>query len=95
MAPVSVELFQNHPNPFNPSTTIGYSVPCLTRVTMCIYSSAGELVRTLVDCNMPAGVQRVTWDGTNNAGAPVASGVYVYRLRVGKIMQSKKMLLLK
>jgi flagellar hook assembly protein FlgD len=62
---------------------------------LCVYAPSGELVRKLVDRNMPAGLQEIMWDGTNVAGNPVASGVYVYRLTVGKLTLSKKMILLK
>jgi hypothetical protein len=95
LAAMSVELFQNRPNPFNPVTTIRYTVQRPSQVALCVYAPSGELVRKLVDRNMPAGLQEIMWDGTNVAGNPVASGVYVYRLTVGKLTLSKKMILLK
>lgn len=75
-------LRQNHPNPFNPMTTIRYSIERAGRVRLVVYDVAGALVRTLVDGEQapaPGGFS-VVWDGANNAGAPVASGVYFYRL---------------
>jgi len=91
----TAQLFQNSPNPFNPTTTIRYTVPRASRVTLRIYTPAGQLVRTLVDATLSPGVKHATWDGTNNKGNPVASGVYVYRLQAGKESLSKKMTLLK
>ena len=90
-----MELFQNHPNPFNPSTTIRYTIPVASRVTLYVYSAVGQLVRKLVDQRFSAGARDVTWDGKNDAGNPVASGVYIYHLRAGKLTLSKKMTLLK
>jgi hypothetical protein len=92
--PPALTLFQNHPNPFNPSTTIRYKVPHASRVTVSVYSPSGQLIRTPIDASVPAGMGEVMWDGKNNEGVPVASGVYFYRLRTGKATLSKKMLLL-
>lgn len=88
-------LEQNHPNPFNPNTVIGYEIPAAGRVTLGIYDVRGARVRVLVNESRPAGPQRVTWDGRDDSGAAVASGVYVYRLRYGDELLSKKLLLLK
>jgi hypothetical protein len=93
--PVGRELFQNYPNPFNPQTTIRYNLTDPARVTLRVYSPSGRLVRTLVDGWRGAGTWSVEWDGTNNAGARVASGVYFYQLRAGPATQTKKMTLLK
>ena len=93
--PLAMQLFQNRPNPFNPVTSIRYTVPAASHITLRVYSPSGQLVRTLIDEKQPAGTWEVTWDGTNNAGNPVASGVYVYRLRAGNVTRSKKMTLLK
>ena len=87
--------FPDRPNPFNPVTSIRYTVQSASHVTLDVYSPVGQLVRTLVDGYVSAGDWEVTWDGTNNAGIPQASGVYLYRLRVGGLTQSKKMILLK
>ncbi len=97
-APVAKVSFlaQNTPNPFNPTTTISYSLASAGRVTLRIYDVAGRLVRTLVDDDhAPAGSREATWDGRDNSGATVASGVYFYRLEAGSFVSTKKMLLLK
>jgi hypothetical protein len=94
-APLKLSLSQNLPNPFNPTTTIRYTVPSRSDVTLHVYSVSGQRVRTLVDGPVPAGVGQVTWDGTDDAGNPVASGVYVYELRAGNPVLVKKMTLLK
>jgi hypothetical protein len=92
---LALRLAQNHPNPFNPSTLISYTVPSRAHVTLRIYSTSGALVRTLIDEQSPAGTREVTWDGTSDAGESVASGVYIYRLRAGPGSRSHKMTLLK
>jgi M6 family metalloprotease-like protein len=88
----------NHPNPFNPATTISYSIKDPGRVTLRVYNAAGQLVRTLVDdVQAPrAGGFSVVWDGRNDMGAPVSSGVYMYKLTAAQEFQSvKKLVLLK
>jgi len=79
----SYELEQNYPNPFNPSTVISFQLPVVSEVTLEIYNSNGQLVRTLVAGEKPAGRYSVLWDGKNDAGARVASGVYVGVLKAG------------
>jgi hypothetical protein len=93
--PAMMHLAQNVPNPFNPMTTIAYSIPRATHVRLQIYDLAGRHVRTLVDEHLSAGEHHVQWDGKDSAGDQVASGVYVYELRAGEIVQTKRMLLLK
>ena len=88
-------LHQNHPNPFNPSTTISFSLCDRGAVSLVIYDVAGRLVNVLVDDVMDAGTHDVTWDGRGNAGRTVASGVYFYRLRVGEFTDTRKMVLLR
>ena len=89
-------LHQNHPNPFNPTTNIEYEVPAGgNRVTLRIYNSAGQLVRTLVDESQGPGPRNARWDGKGASGEPVASGVYFYRLKVGQAEASRQMVLLK
>lgn len=88
-------LEQNQPNPFNPSTTIRFTLPSRGAATLAIYDTEGRLVRMLLDDVVPAGTTAVQWDGRNNAGATVTSGVYFYRLTSGKFTASRKMLLLK
>ncbi len=89
------ELGPNAPNPFNPVTTIAFGADRAGRVSLRIYSAQGALVRTLVDKQMPAGQYRVRWDGRNDAGKSVASGVYLYQLSTAGKHLTRKMSLLK
>jgi len=88
-------LAQNYPNPFNPQTTIAFSIAQRTDVRLAIYDVNGALVRTLANESRAPGAYRLTWDGRNDNGASVASGVYFYRLTAGSFTQTKKMVLLK
>jgi YVTN family beta-propeller protein len=88
-------LEQNVPNPFNPTTTIKYSIAEDADVSLVVYDVAGRQVRTLVNQRQRADVHRVTWDGLNDQGTRVASGMYFYKLVAGKFTQTKKMMLLK
>jgi YVTN family beta-propeller protein len=88
-------LAQNQPNPFNPVTTIRFTVPEDSEVNLTVYDVAGRRVKTLVKGHHKADFYRVNWDGTNNNGSRVASGVYFYRLTAGKNVMSKKMVLLR
>jgi len=92
---LTASLRQNIPNPFNPTTTIRFVVPEQGNVTITVYGPDGQKVRTLVDQSYSPGEQSAAWDGTDENGKRVASGVYYYRMRIGKITQSKKMLLIK
>jgi hypothetical protein len=91
----SVSLAQNTPNPFNPTTTISFTLPERELVTLAIYDVSGQLVRTLVNNVREYGKNLVTWDGRDDAGVAVGSGVYFYRLTAGKFSESKKMVMLK
>ena len=93
--PNTFRLFDNFPNPFNPTTLIRFQVPGTSHVQLKIYNSLGQEVRTLVNRNQAAGTQSVVWDGRNNAGNSVASGIYYYRLQAGNFVQVKKMMLLR
>jgi hypothetical protein len=90
-----VLLEQNIPNPFNPTTMIRYTLPARTSIRLSIFDTHGRLVRTLVDGVADAGVHSATWDGRDDDGASVSSGIYFYRLRVDSRVESRKMLLLK
>jgi len=92
---LKIELSQNNPNPFNPTTTIGYTVPVQGKVSLKIYDVSGRYVTTLVDDARGVGRYSATWNGVNSTGDPVGSGVYFYRLNVGNEMLTKKMVLLK
>jgi M6 family metalloprotease-like protein len=88
-------LERNIPNPFNPTTTIGFSLAERSAVSLEVFDVSGRLVRTLVAAALPAGHQERVWDGRDNRGAPVGSGVYICRLRAGGRQQTGKLLLLK
>lgn len=88
-------LGQNFPNPFNPKTTIEYSLPTRTRAAMAIYDSEGKLVVRMDQGMREAGTHRVEWDGRDAAGATVGSGVYFYRLEGVAGVAPRKMVLLK
>jgi hypothetical protein len=92
---LAVELAQNHPNPFNPTTTIGYTVPSRTDVVLQIFDVTGRYVATIVNEARDAGRHSATWNGLSAQGEQVGSGVYFYRLTVGKESLTKKMVLLK
>lgn len=90
------QLVGNAPNPFNPSTRILYDLPADgAAVILSIHDLGGRLVRTLVDATEAGGRQAAEWDGRDDAGRPVAGGVYVYRLTAGDHSESRKMVLLK
>jgi len=96
--PVTVgSLSQNYPNPFNPTTTITYLVPegGMRRVRLVVYDVRGARVRTLVDTEVRGGKYTVEWDGRNDRGQAVGSGVYFYRLTGKSFTRTKKMMLLK
>jgi len=95
--PKSFSLAQNVPNPFNPTTTISYSVPegKAVNVLLKVFDTRGILVRTLVAGLREPGVYNVFWDGTDNNGRSLASGVYFYRLQAGDYAPTRKMVLLK
>jgi hypothetical protein len=86
---------QNYPNPFNPATTISFNLVNREHVQLSIYTPEGKLVTRLVNEVLEAGLNQVPWDGTDAAGRPVSSGIYLYRLETGKASISKKMLLIK
>lgn len=89
------QLFQNAPNPFNPATVIEFMVAEAGPVRLEIYDLRGTHVRTLVAEDLPVGLHQVSWDGRDDAGRGVASGVYCYRLRAGRFGAVRKMMLLK
>ncbi len=91
----SFELAQNYPNPFNPSTTIRYTLSESGKVSLKIYNTLGQEVRALVNAAQNAGQQTVKWDGKNNSGQAVGSGVYLYRLECGKFSKTHKMMLVR
>jgi hypothetical protein len=88
-------LAQNYPNPFNPQTHIVYQLSRAGQVTLTVYNVMGQAVCRLVDGSQGAGEHTVTWHGLDDAGRPVASGIYFYQLAAGEFVETRKMLLLK
>ncbi len=95
VTPKAYRLAQNYPNPFNPSTTIKFGMKAKGLVTVRIYDVAGRLVRTLVNEVKDAGAYSAVWDGRNNLGANVASGIYFYRMETAGFQATKKLVLLR
>ncbi len=90
-------LEQNYPNPFNPTTTIRFDVgsPGDRDISLTVFDVLGRHVRTLVDASLSPGAYSYAWDGRDGAGRPAASGIYLYRLRVGERTATRSMALLK
>lgn len=88
-------LSQNFPNPFNPATTLKYDLPEASHVTLTIYDITGRTVKILVNSHQEAGYKSIRWDGTNDRGEPVSAGMYLYRIRAGQYVETKKMVMLK
>ena len=82
-------------NPFNPATTITYSLEKLSHVELSIYNVLGQRIKTLVDQEQPANVYNVTWNGDTDDGRPAASGIYFYEIKAGTFNKTMKMMLLK
>lgn len=93
--PVEFSLSQNYPNPFNPATNISYALPANAYVRLTIYNILGQKVKTLVDSEQTAGYKNVIWDGKNDRGEDVSSGIYFYRINAGSFTKTAKMSLLK
>jgi hypothetical protein len=89
------ELERNFPNPFNPETVIKFNLPEASRVNLNVYNVLGQVVRTLVNEELSAGVHSVIWDGKNAQGSDVASGVYFYRIKAGDFESTMRMTLLR
>lgn len=100
-APISFALEQNYPNPFwseaasrsagNRETTIRYHLPKTTQVVLKIHNLYGQEVRTLVNARQAAGMNSVVWDGRDESGKEVSSGIYIYRLQTGESIHSHKL----
>jgi flagellar hook assembly protein FlgD len=95
LIPAVFEVSQNYPNPFNPSTTISYAIPQQSNVVVKIYDMLGREVKTLVSAEQIPGVYDVVWNGDDNFGSKVATGIYIYRVVAGQFATVKKMVLLK
>lgn len=93
--PVEYSLEQNYPNPFNPSTSIRFKIARLEDLKITVYNILGQEVKTLIDKNMPVGNYEIQWDGTNNTGQRVASGIYFCLMKAGEFVETRKMMLLR
>ena len=93
--PLKYSLNQNYPNPFNPLTTIDYTLPENGLVNIIIFDMMGNEVNTLLNSPQIAGYRSIQWNATNDQGEPVSAGIYLYRIRAGGFIQTKKMVLLK
>jgi len=93
--PTEFGLRQNYPNPFNPVTTIQYALPKASDVKIEIYNILGQRVRMLVNEHQDPGYKMVHWDGKDDRGVEVSSGIYLYRIQAGDFEKCKKMTLLK
>jgi hypothetical protein len=93
--PENFTLYQNYPNPFNPVTAIRYQLAVNGKVSLKVFNLLGQEVATLVDSYQQAGNYELRWQGANNLGQKVASGVYLYRLESAGMVQSRKMVLMK
>lgn len=94
-APVNFAITGNYPNPFNPSTTISFTLPETGRASLAIYNASGQNIRELVSGTLPAGKHSVVWDGRNQNGSAVSSGVYISRLMMRDKVTANRMLLMK
>lgn len=94
-APDNFILSQNYPNPFNPETLINYQTPEDGQVELAVYNLLGQKIRSLVNERLRAGSHQIKWDGSDDFGMRVASGLYLYRLKAGQLVNSRRMLLLK
>jgi hypothetical protein len=93
--PASFSLEQNYPNPFNSGTVIRFALPVAAQVRLEVYDLAGQVVEVLVEGEREAGVYTVIWDGRKESGGQLASGMYLYRLRAGREVEQRKMVLLR
>ena len=95
VVPKTVQLSRNYPNPFNPTTLIRYAIPARQKVELSVYNLLGQKVRTLVNGIVNRGLHEVTWDGRNQSGNTVGSGIYIYRLQTDKRTITNKMILIR
>jgi hypothetical protein len=93
--PKTYALHQNHPNPFNPSTTMQFDLPERGEVTLKIYNSVGQLVRTLVSGEYEVGAHKIIWDARDNSGVQMASGVYLAVFKAGEVQQVRRVVLMR
>ncbi|MDZ7400933.1 MAG: T9SS type A sorting domain-containing protein, partial [candidate division KSB1 bacterium] len=92
--PQEFHLSQNHPNPFNPETVIDYQLPISCHVVITIYNTLGQEIRRLIDNDHQPGYHQILWDGKDNSGNQVGTGIYLYQMRAGEFVAVKKMILI-
>jgi len=93
--PITFALHQNYPNPFNPITSLRYDLPEHAKITLTVYDMLGREVTQLVNTTQEPGYRSVQWDATDSFGKIVSAGIYLYQVRAGEFVQTKKMVLLK
>ena len=93
--PITYNLYNAYPNPFNPVTTLHYDLPEDAMVNITIYDMMGRKVKTLVNGSQTAGYKSIQWNATNDKNRPVSAGLYLYTIQAGDHSQTKKMVLLK
>ena len=95
ITPIASMLQQNYPNPFNPTTTISFDMPKSGKANLCVYNVKGQLVKTLVNGTIAAGSNNAVWNGDDNNGNAVTSGIYFYKLTANGKTETRKMMLMK
>jgi hypothetical protein len=95
VTPVAQRLLQNYPNPFNPETTITFNLPTAGQANLAVYNVKGQLVKNLANSQMNAGSHKLVWNGTDNNGRNVTSGIYFYKLSHNGTTETRKMMLMK
>ncbi len=93
--PKTFALYSNYPNPFNPATTIEFSLPEAGFVTLVVYDITGQKISELVSGEKMPGVHSVVWNGADNTGNKVSSGIYFYRLQAGEFTKTQTMILVR
>ena len=93
--PERFSLEQNYPNPFNSGTAIRFVLPTGGEVDLAVFNLAGQYVANLVDDTYPAGTYTIRWDGRDDEGREVATGLYLYRLQIGARVQTRKLIVLR
>jgi flagellar hook assembly protein FlgD len=95
LVPKKFVLYQNHPNPFNPETTIRYGIPLASNARVEIFNLLGQRIRTLVNKHHEAGTYVIKWDGQKDNGQLAPSGLYIYRFSADNFVQSRKLILMR
>ena len=94
-SPETFRLHQNYPNPFNPITNLNYELADDAYVSITIYDMLGRKIRTILNEHQDPGYKSLIWNATNNYGKPVSAGIYLYQIKAGEYISTKKMVLLK